>query len=62
MIRAQMEYGALSSKVHALYGKRLRLADFEHMASLRTEAELSEYLRPGRPAPPASRAASISAG
>lgn len=45
MIRAQMEYGALSSKVHALYGKRLRLADFEHMASLRTEAELSEYLR-----------------
>ena len=45
MIRAQMEYGALSSKVHALYGTRLRLADFEHMAALRTEAELSDYLR-----------------
>ena len=28
-----MTYGALTTKAKALYGKRLRLADFEHMSA-----------------------------
>ena len=42
---AEMTYGALSAKVRALYGKRLRAADFAQMAGLRNEAEILEYLR-----------------
>lgn len=45
MITNYMNYGALSAKVRALYGKRLRFADFEHMASLKSAAEVLEYLR-----------------
>ena len=48
MIGALMTYGALTVKAKALYGKRLRTADFEHMASLKSEAEVLEYLR-GQP-------------
>lgn len=40
-----MNYGALSAKVRAMYGKRLRYADFEHMASLTDTADVLEYLR-----------------
>ena len=32
MKNAEMTYGALSAKIRALYGKRLRLADYQHMA------------------------------
>lgn len=45
MIGALMDYGALTAKVRALYGKRLRLADYERMAAARSEEELSELLR-----------------
>lgn len=45
MIQNLMTYGALSTKTRALYGKRLRLADYEHMAALKTEAEILDYLR-----------------
>ena len=34
MIDSYMRYGALAAKVKALYGKRLRFSDFEHMAGL----------------------------
>ena len=45
MINSLMRYGALTAKVRALYGKRLRLQDFEHMASLSSEADVLDYLR-----------------
>lgn len=43
-----MRYGALSAKVKALYGKRLRFADFEQMAALPNEQSVLDYLR-GQP-------------
>ena len=42
---AEMRYGALSAKVHALYGKRLRTQEFAWLASLKDEAEILEALR-----------------
>ena len=42
---AEMAYGALSAKVRALYGKRLRAADFAQLAARRSEAEILEDLR-----------------
>ena len=45
MIGALMTYGALTAKTKALYGKRLRTADFEHMAALGSETDVLEYLR-----------------
>ena len=45
MIQALMTYGALSAKARALYGKRLRLSDFHHMAALSSEQEVLDYLR-----------------
>ena len=42
---AEMAYGALSAKVRALYGKRLRAADFASLAGRRSEAEILEELR-----------------
>jgi len=45
VIGALMTYGALTTKAKALYGKRLRLADFEHMSALKTVSDLLEYLR-----------------
>lgn len=38
-------YDALAAKVRAMYGKRLRMSDFEHISTLRSEAEVLEYLR-----------------
>ena len=40
-----MTYGAMGAKARALYGKRLRLADFRHMAALASEQEVLDYLR-----------------
>lgn len=40
-----MTYGALTTKAKAMFGRRLRFADFAHMAALRSEGELLEYLR-----------------
>lgn len=40
-----MSYGALSTKVRALFGKRLRLADFQQLAALSSESEILDYLR-----------------
>ena len=37
---AEMAYGALSAKVRALYGKRLRSDDFARLAARRSEAEI----------------------
>lgn len=45
MIKGLMTYGALCTKARALFGKRLRLSDFEHMAALRAESEVLDYLR-----------------
>lgn len=45
MISSYMDYGALSAKVRAMYGKRLRLSDFEHMASFTDTRDVLEYLR-----------------
>ena len=44
MLNALMRYGALTAKVRALYGKRLRLPDFEHMAALSAPSEVLDYL------------------
>jgi len=41
---AEMTYGALSAKIRALYGKRLRADDFARLAGLKNEAELLEAL------------------
>ena len=40
-----MKYGALSAKAHALYGKRLRTADFTRLASMKDPAEILNALR-----------------
>ena len=40
MKNAEMTYGALSAKIRALYGKRLRADDFARLAGLKNEAEL----------------------
>lgn len=45
MISSYMDYGALSAKVRAMYGKRLRLQDFEHMAALTDTRDVLDYLR-----------------
>lgn len=45
MIRALMDYGALSAKAKSMYGRRLRLSDFRRMAALHSEAELLDYLK-----------------
>ena len=44
-MRSYMRYGALSAKVRAMYGKRLRFSDFEHMAAMPSEQSVLEYLR-----------------
>lgn len=38
-------YEALAAKVRAMYGKRLKMDDFEHISTLRSEREVLEYLR-----------------
>ena len=48
VMRSYMRYGALSAKVRAMYGKRLRFSDFEHMAAMPSEQSVLEYLR-GQP-------------
>lgn len=40
-----MKYGALSAKVHALYGKRLRTEDFARLAAMKSPAEILDALR-----------------
>ena len=45
MIQGLMNYGALTTKAKALYGKRLRLADYTRMAALHAPEEVAEYLR-----------------
>lgn len=45
MIGSYMKYGALAVKARAMYGKRLRLADFEHMASLTDHRDVLDCLR-----------------
>ena len=44
MIGAEMKYGALSAKVHALYGKRLRTADLTRLAAMKSPAEILDAL------------------
>ena len=48
VMSSYMRYGALSAKVRAMYGKRLRFSDFEHMAAMPSEQSVLEYLR-GQP-------------
>lgn len=45
MMGSDMRYGALSAKVHALYGKRLRAAEFAALAERKDPAEILEALR-----------------
>lgn len=45
MIGALMDYGALCTKAKALYGKRLRLSDFNRIAACHDVAEVAELLR-----------------
>lgn len=45
MTGAGGKYGALSAKVHALYGKRLRAGDFARLAGMKSEAEILDALR-----------------
>ena len=45
MTGAGMKYGALSAKVHALYGKRLRTEEFARLAGMKSEAEILDALR-----------------
>lgn len=40
-----MQYGALTAKIHARYGKRLRASDFRQLSSLHSIAEIADYLR-----------------
>ena len=66
---AEMAYGALSAKVRALYGKRLRSDDFARLAARRSEApdelrggagvdaRLPEGARDDRPPPTQTRSA-----
>lgn len=44
MIGSQMTYGALAAKTKALYGKRLRFADFEALVALPDERAMLDYL------------------
>lgn len=44
MIGAQMIYGALGAKTKALYGKRLRFADYEALVALPDERAMLDYL------------------
>lgn len=39
------EYGALSTKVRAIYGRRLKYQDFVNLASMATVADAMDYLR-----------------
>ena len=65
MIQGLMNYGALTTKAKALYGKRLRLADYTRMAALHAPEEVAEYLRgcpgPGRRRPGGSLRGALSA-
>ncbi len=45
MIGSYMNYGALSAKAKAMYGNRLRQADFDHMGSLTDHRDVLDYLR-----------------
>ena len=45
MTGSEMKYGALSAKVHALFGKRLRTEEFARLARMRDAADLLEALR-----------------
>jgi len=45
MMSGRMRYGAVATKVRGLFGKRLRAENYQHMASLKSESEVFEYLR-----------------
>ena len=44
MKNAEMTYGALSAKIRALYGKRLRADDFARLAGLKNALPVSTAL------------------
>lgn len=45
MIGALTTYGALSAKVRAMYGRRLRAADFRRIAAMKSLEEVLDFLR-----------------
>ena len=45
MSRSLAKYSAMTAKVKAMYGKRLRASDFRNMAVLPDVANLMDYLR-----------------
>lgn len=44
MIQATIQYGALTAKVRALYGKRLKKEDYDKMLAMKSVSELAGYL------------------
>jgi len=44
MIVSAAQYGALTTKVRAMYGKRLKASELRRMASMKSVSEVSEYL------------------
>lgn len=45
MMSRTMRYSGLTTKVRAMYGKRLRAADFRRMAAMTSVSEILDYLR-----------------
>ena len=45
MSMSKLKYSAVYGKIHALYGKRLRPADYDRLSSMSSVAEIADYLR-----------------
>ncbi len=45
MLRQQMKYGALATKVRAMYGKRLKKEDFAKLMDMKSIPEIASYLK-----------------
>ncbi|MCC8121971.1 MAG: V-type ATPase subunit [Oscillospiraceae bacterium] len=45
MMSGLMQYGAVQTKIRAMFGQRLRTEDYEHIAAQKSEEEILDYLR-----------------
>jgi V/A-type H+-transporting ATPase subunit C len=45
MSAGNLKYSAVAGKIHALYGKRLRSADYDRLSAMSSVAEIADYLR-----------------
>jgi len=48
MLKARMKYGAVSAKIMAMYGKRLREDDWQRLSECKSYAEICAFLRSHR--------------